>query len=134
MRKFYSVGFGLLLFFDTLAQCSFKLTAIQSGAFQLDWDWFRDVFTNKWIYVSGCSYILTFFTWISLLKKAPVGSAFAASHMEIISVMIASFFLFDEAITIEKLLGTFLILSGIFFLATAENKLNNFHFVTAKKQ
>ena len=31
MRKFYLIGFLFLLLFDTLGQCSFKLTAQHSG-------------------------------------------------------------------------------------------------------
>jgi len=34
MRKFYIVGFALLLLFDTLGQSSFKLTAIHDILFQ----------------------------------------------------------------------------------------------------
>lgn len=125
MRKFYLIGFGLLLLFDTIAQCSFKVTAIQAEPLEFNPEWFVRVFTNKWVYVSILGYILTFFTWIILLKKAPVGPAFAASHLEIITVMIMSVLLFNDHITLGKFLGAVLIVIGILFLASAEKKIND---------
>lgn len=125
MQKFYLIGFGLLLLFDTVAQCSFKVTAIHAAPLEFNIDWFVRVFTNKWVYVSILGYILTFFTWITLLKKVPVGPAFAASHLEIITVMIMSVLLFNDHITLGKFLGAILIVSGILFLASAEKKIND---------
>jgi len=88
-------------------------------------EWIIRVFSGHWIYVSIAGYIFTFFTWMTLLKKAPVGPAFAASHFEVVTVMIASVWLFNEPITLFKLIGTILIVSGIMFLALAESKLTN---------
>ncbi|MCX8640906.1 MULTISPECIES: DMT family transporter [unclassified Gilliamella] len=123
MARFYLIGFTVLLIFDTIAQCSFKLAAIHAEPLAMSIDWLVRVFTNPWIYISIAGYIFTFFTWMTLLKKAPVGPAFAASHFEVVTVMIASIWLFNEPITLFKLIGTILIVSGIVFLAIAENKL-----------
>lgn len=123
MAKFYLIGFAVLLFFDTIAQCSFKLTAMYAAPLEMNIDWLVRVFTNHWIYISILGYILTFFTWMTLLKKAPVGPAFAASHLEIVTVMIVSIWLFNDHITLYKLIGALLILSGIIFLAIAESKI-----------
>ena len=127
MGKFYLVGFALLLFFDTVAQCSFKMTAIEAEPLELSAAWLYRVFTNKWIYISILGYIFTFFNWMILLKKAPVGPAFAASHMEIVTVMIPSVWLFNEQITLGKLLGAIFIVGGIVFLALAEKKITHQH-------
>ncbi|MDF7670477.1 EamA family transporter [Orbaceae bacterium ESL0721] len=125
MAKFYLVGFAILLFFDTIAQCTFKMAAMHAIPLELNSAWLIRVFTNPWIYISILGYILTFFTWMTLLKKAPVGPAFAASHLEIVTVMIVSVFLFHEPITLFKLIGAGFILSGIVFLAIAESKINS---------
>ncbi|OCG20326.1 MULTISPECIES: DMT family transporter [unclassified Gilliamella] len=124
MARFYLIGFSVLLFFDTIAQCSFKLTAIEAQPLEMSLEWLTRVFTNPWIYISIAGYILTFFTWMTLLKKAPVGPAFAASHFEVVTVMIVSIWLFHEPITLFKLIGATLIVSGILFLALAESKLS----------
>lgn len=123
MAKFYLIGFTVLLMFDTIAQCSFKLAAEHAQPLSMSIEWIVRVFSGHWIYVSIAGYIFTFFTWMTLLKKAPVGPAFAASHFEVVTVMIASVWLFNEPITLFKLIGTILIVSGILFLALAESKL-----------
>ena len=109
MRKFYIVGFALLLLFDTLGQSSFKLTAIHAQPLAADWDWISRVFTQPWVYIAIAGYIGAFFTWMMLLKKAPVGPAFAASHLEVVTVMLVSAFPFHVA--------------GIIFLALAEKEI-----------
>ena len=123
MRKFYIVGFALLLLFDTLGQSSFKLTAIHAQPLAADWDWISRVFTQPWVYIAITGYIGAFFTWMMLLKKAPVGPAFAASHLEVVTVMLVSAFLFHEHITNIRILGAIFIVAGIIFLALAEKEI-----------
>lgn len=125
MRKFYLIGFTLLLLFDTLGQSSFKFTAIHADPLEFNIDWVIRVFTNHWVYTAILGYIGAFFTWMILLKKAPVGPAFAASHLEVVTVMIASVWLFNETITWERLVGAALIVAGIIFLALAEKQVTS---------
>ncbi|WP_434778039.1 DMT family transporter [Neisseria sp. Ec49-e6-T10] len=125
MKRFYIIGFGLLLLFDTIGQTSFKFTAIDAQPLEFTWQWIERVFTNHWVYTAILGYIGAFFTWMTLLKKAPVGPAFAAAHMEVITVMIASVWLFNEEITPSKLIGATLIVSGILFLAIAEKNITS---------
>lgn len=123
MRKFYLIGFALLLLFDTIGHCSFKMTAIIAEPLEPNVDWLFRVFSQKWIYIAILGYICTFFTWMTLLKKAPIGPAFAASHLEVVTVMFASVWLFNEHITLIRLLGALFILAGIVFLAFAEKQI-----------
>lgn len=55
-----------------------------------------------------------------MLKRAPIGPAFAASHLEIISVLVLSSLLFNENIGWAKIVGCGLILLGILLLAISE--------------
>lgn len=123
MRKFYLIGFLFLLLFDTLGQCSFKLTAQHAEPLEMSFDWIIRVFTNPWVYTAVFGYIGAFFTWMLLLKKAPIGPAFAASHLEVVTVMLASYWIFNEQITLLRLLSAAFIIIGIVFLALAEHKL-----------
>ncbi|MCO6505067.1 MAG: EamA family transporter [Snodgrassella sp.] len=123
MRKFYLIGFALLLLFDTIGQSSFKLTAIHAQPLEASVQWIIRVFTQPWVYIAILGYIGAFFTWMALLKKAPVGPAFAASHLEVVTVMLVSAFLFHEDITLIRTLGAVFIVAGIVFLAFAEKEL-----------
>lgn len=127
MRRFYLLGFMALIFFDTLAQVSFKSASQHAGDLQLNLEWLVRVFGHVWIYGAFLGYIGAFFTWMTLLKYAPVGPAFAASHLEIISVTLVSIWLFDEALTIPKIIGGTLILLGVLCLAHDEEPQQESH-------
>jgi drug/metabolite transporter (DMT)-like permease len=123
MRRFYLIGFTFLMLFDTLGQVSFKLTASQAEPLEFSVQWLLRVFGSPWVYAAIAGYIGAFFTWMTLLKRAPVGPAFAASHLEVVTVMIASVWLFHEEITLPRLVGAILIVSGIICLALAEKQI-----------
>ncbi len=122
MKKFYLIGFGVLLLFDTLGQTSFKLAAMKAEPLEMSLEWIIRVFTNVWIYVAIFGYIITFLAWMTLLRHAPVGPAFAAAHMEVVTVMIVSVWLFNDEITLGRFTGALFIIIGIIFLAFAEKR------------
>ena len=120
MRRFYLIGFALLMTFDTLAQVSFKFAGDQALPVQASLPWLWRLFSNPWIYGAVIGYIGSFFTWMTLLKHAPIGPAFAASHLEVVSVMLISIPLFDDHIGWMQSLGAIAILAGIGCLASDE--------------
>lgn len=122
MYRFYIIGFAMLMLFDTIGQVSFKFTAIHAQPLEASLDWIVRVFSNHWVYTAILGYVGAFFTWMTLLKKAPVGPAFAASHLEVVTVMIASIWLFNEHVTVQRLIGAGLIVAGIICLAFAEKE------------
>ncbi|WP_151812424.1 DMT family transporter [Acinetobacter bereziniae] len=124
MRLFYIVGFIVLMSFDTLAQISFKYASIHAMPLTYDIAWLSRILTHYWIYGAILGYIGAFFTWMTLLKHAPVGPAFAASHLELISVTILSIWLFNEPLTLSKVIGAIFILAGVLFLAKDESHQN----------
>ena len=121
MRRFYLFGFLLLMGFDTLAQISFKYAGTQALPFAANLGWVSRVFSHPWIYGALVGYVGAFFTWMALLKHAPIGPAFAASHLEVVSVMLLSIWLFDEQLTLPRVIGALLIIAGIACLGLAEN-------------
>ena len=120
MKKFYIIGFLGLMLFDTLAQISFKLASIHAMPLTFDWMWLVRVFSHFWIYGAFIGYLGAFFIWMNLLKHAPIGPAFAATHLELISVMFLSIWLFNEPLTLTKVTGAILIFTGVCFLAKDE--------------
>jgi drug/metabolite transporter (DMT)-like permease len=116
MRKFFIIGFIILLVFDTLAQISFKLAGTDTCP-SLDLDWIMRVVLNKWTYGAILGYIGAFVTWMSLLKHAPVGPAFAATHLHVVTVAIISFLFFGETFSTMQIIGSVFIIAGILVLA-----------------
>ena len=67
------------------------------------------LFLNPWLYGAIAGYLGAFVTWMTLLRYAPVGPSFAASHLELISVTLFSVWLFNEPLNAYKILGGVLI-------------------------
>lgn len=122
MRRFYLIGFIVLMGFDTLAQVSFKFAGNHALPVTADLAWLLRVFGQPWIYGALLGYVGAFFTWMSLLRHAPIGPAFAASHLEVASVTLLSVWLFHEPLTLARVLGAVAIVAGILCLGAAETR------------
>ena len=121
LRTFYVGGFLLLLVFDTAGQMGFKLAASSAGALRLELPWLAAIFTSPWVYVAVGAYVGAFFVWMTILEHAPIGPAFAASHLEIVTVLLLSVLLLGESVSKPQLLGGALVLAGIAVLAGGES-------------
>jgi drug/metabolite transporter (DMT)-like permease len=119
-RYFYLIGFGALMLFDTLTQVSFKLASSHAGEFIPKIEWLLVILHNPWIYVAATGYIGSFIAWMTLLKRAPVGPAFAASHLAIVFVLVISVAYFGEHLTVMQVVGALSIILGIVFLSLSE--------------
>ena len=122
MKRFYLIGFLVLMAFDTLAQISFKLAGNAALPLEFSPAWLLRVFGQPWIYGAFVGYVGAFFAWMTLLRHAPIGPAFAASHLEIVSVMALSHWLFHEHIGAPQIVGGLFIVAGIACLAVSETR------------
>lgn len=126
-RRAYAAGFLLLVAFDTMTQLSFKLAGMHAFPPGANLDWIVRLAVEPWVYIAVGGYIGAFFTWMRLLERAPIGPAFAASHLEVVSVMLLSVWLFDERIGIVQAIGALAIVLGIACLALGERALPREH-------
>jgi len=113
-------GFLLLMAFDTAAQLSFKLAGLHAAPPEASVQWALRLFAHPWIYGAVIGYVGAFFTWMKLLRRAPIGPAFAASHLEVVSVMLISALAFGERFGVMQAGGAVLIVGGIVCLAIGE--------------
>lgn len=121
-RRFYLFGFGALMLFDTWTQVAFKLAAGQTGEFSLTPAWLQAALLSPWIYAAVGGYLGAFATWMTLLRQAPVGPAFAASHLEVVAVLIVSVLFFGEHLAPLQIVGGLCIVLGIVFLSLSESQ------------
>lgn len=123
MNRIRSVGAGflLLLAFDTVAQICLKLAGNHAGPFEPTLAWAYAIASGVFVYGAIAGYLGAFFTWITLLKSAPIGPAFAASHLDVISVLILSAILFEEPIRPAHIVGCLAIVAGIVCLAMSSS-------------
>ena len=120
LRRFYVAGFIALIVFDTLSQVCFKMAGINAAPFALETSWLLRVASDTWVYGAMVGYLGAFVTWMTLLRHAPVGPAFAASHLEVIGVMIISVPAFGEHLNATQLIGAAIVVAGVICLAISE--------------
>ncbi|MCL2591195.1 MAG: EamA family transporter [Betaproteobacteria bacterium] len=119
-RTFFIGGLLVLLVFDTFAQVCFKYTALAAAPLTFDLPWLLRALSSPWVYCAILGYLGAFVTWMTVLRRIPVGPAFAATHLEAVGVMVISIPLFGEILSWVQYLGAALILAGVFCLAYGE--------------
>jgi drug/metabolite transporter (DMT)-like permease len=124
MRRFYLAGFIVLAGFDTLAQVCFKFAGSTALPLEANMGWVFRVVGQPYVYGAILGYVGAFLTWMSLLRHAPVGPAFAATHLHVVTVLLVSAWFFGEPLTAMRLSGAGLILAGIICLGFAEQALD----------
>jgi drug/metabolite transporter (DMT)-like permease len=120
--RFYAIGFSALILFDTWTQISFKLASRQTGEFIPTMHWLKMAAVSPWILGAVAGYVGAFITWMTLLKLAPVGPAFAASHLEVVVVLVLSVWMFGERLGAWQIAGAACIVAGIILLSLSESK------------
>lgn len=120
--RFVLVGFLLLLGFDTAAQLCLK--SASTGALPLEFTlaWLSRLVHQWTLYGAMAGFIAAFIVWMALLQRAPVGPAFAASNLDIVTVLVTSHWLFGDPIGWRQVLGTTLIVAGVACLAFAARR------------
>lgn len=120
MWRFYATGFAFLLAFDTAAQLSFKAAAEAALPMTGDVAWVFRVVSAPWVWIAVAGYVGAFVSYMTLLQRAPIGPAFAAAHVEVVTVSLLAVPLFGERLGWPQLLGGAIILAGIVLLALGE--------------
>jgi drug/metabolite transporter (DMT)-like permease len=111
------IGFLLLLGFDVASQIGFKFAATAALPVTIDAGWLLRILSHPAVYLAVLGYIGAFFTWLSLLKHAPIGPAFAATHLDVVAILPFAVLLFGETIGWHQIFGAAAILAGIACLA-----------------
>ena len=121
-RLMIAIGFLLLVSIDTFVQIGFKLAGERTQPVSLDLPWLDRVANEPWILAVIAGYCAAFVVYLTLLEHAPIGPAFAASHMEIVTVTLFSILVFGDVINWVQALGCGAIVAGVVVLATTEGR------------
>ncbi|WP_342359520.1 DMT family transporter [Terrarubrum flagellatum] len=117
-----AIGFATLLLFETLAQIGFKLVAERTSPVAPDAAFLARLVSEPWTAILALAFAATFVTYMTLLRDAPVGPLFAASHLDIVTVALVSVPFFGERLSAIQLVGCVAICVGVVILATAEGR------------
>ena len=120
MNRSILLGFAVLLALDTLAQIGFKLTALHAGEAAFTGAWLWATVSQPWAIAVVVGYLGAFGVYMTLIKHAPIGPAFAASHLEIVIVILVSILFLGESLSLAQAAGCAAIIGGVIILAATE--------------
>jgi drug/metabolite transporter (DMT)-like permease len=120
MKKAVYALFGLLLAVDTFNQVAFKMAGERTAPVTFDADWLGRIVNEPWIAAILGGYLAAFLIYMTVLRDVEIGPAFAASHMEIVTVTIVSMLFFGERFTLLQAAGCAAIVAGVAILAVTE--------------
>lgn len=119
-RPLLLAGFLLLIGVDTFVQIGFKLAGEAAAPMTLDLPWLSRVVAQPWMYAVLAGYGAAFVLYMTIIKHAPIGPAFAASHLEIVTVTVFSVYVFGDKLTWVQGAGCLAIVAGVLVLAATE--------------
>ncbi len=120
-RSTMMLGFLLLIAVDTFVQIGFKFAGENTLPVTLDLPWLERVVREPWLLGVVAGYGAAFLIYMTLIKRAPIGPAFAASHLEIVSVTLFSVAFLGDRLSALQALGCCAIVSGVIVLAATES-------------
>lgn len=120
LRRGILLGFLALLALDTAAQVCMKLAADRAGSTPGLDAWLWRLATEPLVYLIVGLYVVSFSTYVTLLKYAPVGPAYAAAHGHIVTVSLVSVIFLGERLSALQIVGGIAIVLGVAILAVTE--------------
>jgi drug/metabolite transporter (DMT)-like permease len=103
-------------FFLMLSQVFLKLAVSQFGAFQFTFAYFKSIFGNIYMMVSGAAIATAISLWIYILKHYPFSVAYPLGSISYIFGLIAAVIVFHEHVSPMRWIGVVIIIIGIYFI------------------
>jgi drug/metabolite transporter (DMT)-like permease len=102
---------------NTLFQIFIKLAA--DGASGHGTSWFSGSLASPWFLAAVAVEIACFLIWMQVLSELDLSKAFPLSALSYVLVLLSSWIYFHEQITALQLIGSALILGGVWLIGTA---------------
>ncbi len=102
---------------NTLFQIFIKLAADSSRGHASDW--ISGSFASPWFLAAVAIEIVGFLIWMQVLSELDLSKAFPLSALSYVLVLLSSWLYFREQITALQLIGSALILCGVWLIGTA---------------
>lgn len=118
LNAFVLLMTGVLL--NAAAQLLLKKGMTTIGYFNFSWDNFlpiaQQVAINPYIMLGIVSYIFSLLAWLLVLSRLPVSYAYPMLSVGYIVVAIVGYYIFQEPLTAQRILGILIIVVGIYLL------------------
>ncbi len=82
---------------------------------------FLNFLMNPWIISSILSTLISGLVWMIVLKKFDISYAYPFLSLNYILIIIFSYYFFNENISLQKIIGSILIITGIIIISIEKN-------------
>ena len=117
---FYSLWIGLPVL-SALFQASTKMLAAEMRHTPFSWSWLVQATHSPWAVVVLVSELLSFVLWLNVLTNVPLSKAFPITAVAYIAIELMSWTLFKEPVLPLQIIGSALILAGVWFVSSASD-------------
>jgi len=121
---FYSLWVCLPLL-STLFQASAKILAVEMRGIPFGWSWLAQAVHSPWAFVILLSEVVSFTLWLNVLSNVPLSKAFPITAVAYISIPLMSWTLFKETVMPLQIVGSVLILAGVWFISIASEEIES---------
>ncbi|RCS21653.1 transporter [Phyllobacterium salinisoli] len=120
MKSWHLLWIGIPVF-NTLAQIFVKFAAEDAnGLAATGWTWVVQAATSPWMLAAFAVEIACFFIWIKVLADFDLSRAFPLSAISYVLIVGVSWLWFREPASVLQLVGSGLILGGVWMIGTAD--------------
>ncbi len=114
------LGFVLLVAVDSFVQIALKFASEHALPVTFDFAWLHRIVTEPWLLAVVLGAGGAFLTYMTLIRYAAIGPAFAASHLDIVVVTLFSVYVLGDSLTPLQIVGCSSIVLGVLVLACTE--------------
>jgi len=109
------------IFLNTIGQLAFKAGVDAIGYFEFTSNniipILGKIIFSPWIIIGVIIYTISIFTWLMVLSRVQVCIAYPMSSIGYITTAIAAYYLWNEQLSIVKIVGIVVILVGVYLIA-----------------
>jgi drug/metabolite transporter (DMT)-like permease len=106
---------------SALFQASTKMLAAEMRHTPFSWSWLVQATHSPWAVVVLLSELLSFVLWLNVLTNVPLSKAFPITAVAYIAIELMSWTLFKEPVMPLQIIGSALILTGVWFVGIASD-------------
>jgi multidrug transporter EmrE-like cation transporter len=118
---FYSLWIGLPVL-SALFQASTKMLAAEMRHTPFSWSWLVQATHSPWAVVVLVSELLSFVLWLNVLTNVPLSKAFPITAVAYVAIELMSWTLFKEPVMPLQIIGSALILAGVWLISSAAHR------------
>ncbi|WP_370673867.1 EamA family transporter [Pleomorphomonas sp. PLEO] len=104
---------------NTLQQLFLKLGASDAASSAVGSGWFGSLLASPWFAAAVVAEIICFVVWMTVLAELDLSLAFPLSAASYVLVMLMAWIVFGEPLKAKEIIGSLVILGGIWCLVTA---------------